>query len=118
MADRSKPFKGREQNHLRQVWTGASAAIIPGLPLTFVLWSELFHLGRQGLVEALLSYDQGLTHRVVIVAHHTRVTPHLQKQNGPVKISNNTKKDDVLKTFPVPGGWRAPAERLLLVVEV
>lgn len=62
----------------RNVSFSAGIHNITTLWLTFVLWSELFHLRRQGFIEALLSYDQRLTHRVVIIAHHTRVTAHLQ----------------------------------------
>lgn len=89
-----------------------------GRRLTFELWSELFHLGRQGFIEALLSYDQRLTHSVVIIAHHTRVTPHLQAEWTHEKKNTGKKKIHVLKKVNRPGEWRAPVERLLLVLEV
>lgn len=44
---------------------------------TFVLGGELLHFGREGLVEALLAGDEGLAHRVVVVAHHAAVAAHL-----------------------------------------
>lgn len=49
------------------------------LKLTFILRSELLHFRRQRLIEALLSADQRLTNRVVIVTHHAGVAPHLQQ---------------------------------------
>lgn len=52
-----------------------------GLGLTFVLGSELLHVRRQRLIEALLSADQRLAHRVVIVTHHAGVAPHLQTKS-------------------------------------
>lgn len=63
-----------------------------GLWLTFILWSELFHLRGQGFIEALFSYDQRLTHCVVIIAHHTRVTPHLQAKWTKWENPQNTKR--------------------------
>lgn len=44
---------------------------------TFVFWRELFHLGRQRLVEALLSGDERLADGVVVISHHAGVAAHL-----------------------------------------
>lgn len=100
-------LRAEPSKHLCQVWP------------TFVLWSELFHFRRQGFIEALLSYDQRLAHCVVIVAHHTRVTPHLQAKRTRENLQKWGKNK--CKTFwkhsNIPGEWRAPVERLLLVVE-
>lgn len=47
------------------------------LGLTFVLGSEFPHLGRKGLVELMLPWDQGLAQSGLVEAEHAGVSPNL-----------------------------------------
>lgn len=64
--------------------------------LTFILRSELLHFWRQRFVEALLSAYQRLAYRVIIITHHTGMTPHLESWRH---VTCKNTHNDIVKTF-------------------